>query len=151
LLQSDDGVITRIVESNDDSITFEVSYGLSEMLIHRLHQQPEHILFSERSRIARLGVQITGLPPTRADLKGDRLILTQVATPMLPGYPQLAELKEFFDVGLPVGRLVYCDPDALLTSEEVLAAIERSELKLPASTAISSDGSIVCPQRWFAS
>jgi predicted Rossmann-fold nucleotide-binding protein len=143
ILQSDDGVITRVVAANNDTITFEASYGLSEMLIDRLKKQPEHILFSERSRIARLGVQITGLPANSADLKGDQLILTQVAMPMLPGYPQLAELKEFFDVGLPVGRLVYCDPDALLTSEEVLAAIERAELKLPASTAISSDGSIV--------
>jgi len=69
--------------------------------------------------------------------------VTQEATPVIPGYPGLDELRDQFDTGLPVGRLVFCDPEALLTSEEVLEAIERAELKLPASTSISSDGSIV--------
>ncbi|NNF98900.1 MAG: hypothetical protein HKM93_05945 [Desulfobacteraceae bacterium] len=143
LLQSEDGVIARVVESNTQTITFETTFGLSPHLIKRIQQQPEHIVFSERSRIARLGIQITCEPPAADKLSGDVLTLTQTATPLIPGYPGLNELREFFDVGLPVGRLVFCDPKALLSSEEVMAAIERSELKLPESTAVSSDGSIV--------
>ena len=65
------------------------------------------------------------------------------ASSVIPGYPTLEALKEFFTTGLPVGRLVFCNPDNLLSSEEVLAAIERSVLKLPASTTVSSDGSIL--------
>lgn len=143
MLQSDDGVILKVLEQTSEQIVFQSAFGLSEHLIDRLKTQPEHILFSERSRIARLGVQITCEQPSLDNLQGDILVLTQTASAVIPGYPGLDRLRAFFDEGLPVGRLVFCDPDALLSSEEVIAAIDRSELKLPASTAISSDGSIV--------
>lgn len=143
LLQSEDGYINKILESNEETIVFESVYRLSDELIERLRDQPEHLLFSERSRIARLGIQITSQPPSIDNLDGDLLVLTQKVSPMISGYPGLKELSAFFDVGLPVGRVVFCDPESLLSSEEVLSAIECSAIKLPASTAISSDGSIV--------
>lgn len=143
MLQSDDGQILKVLSYEQNKIKFQSAFGLSEHMIQRLKSQPEYIVFSERSRIARLGVQITCEPPTFDHLEGDLLILTQTASAVIPGYPGLDRLHTFFDEGLPVGRMVFCDPEALLTSEEVMAAIERAELKLPASTAISSDGSIV--------
>jgi predicted Rossmann-fold nucleotide-binding protein len=143
LLQSEDGVISRVTEMNARSITFQTTFGLSEELIDELKNRPEHIVFSERSRIARLGVQIKCDSPSAESLQGDKITLTLVASAVIAGYPGLTELKDFFTLGLPVGRLVFCDPDALLSSDEVLEAIERAELKLPASTTISSDGSIV--------
>ncbi|MEJ2039207.1 MAG: LOG family protein [Desulfosarcinaceae bacterium] len=143
MLQSDDGVIREVVSREPNKITFRSAFGLSTHLIERLRHQPAHIVFSERSRIARLGIQITSEPVCADQLQGDQLIVTQTASAVIPGYPGLNQLNPYFDQGLPVGRLVFCDPDALLTSEEVMAAIERAELKLPASTAISSDGSIV--------
>ncbi|MFZ5572369.1 MAG: LOG family protein [Thermodesulfobacteriota bacterium] len=143
LLQSNDGYICRVVDFDGQNIFFETRFGLSPNLISRLRQQPEHVFFSERSRIARLGVQITCDAPSADQLEGDTLTLTQQASAMIPGYPVIDQLREFFTAGLPVGRLVFCDPESLLTSDEVLSAIERAELKLPASTAISSDGSIV--------
>jgi predicted Rossmann-fold nucleotide-binding protein len=143
MLQSEDGVIARVLTQDAKEITFESRFGLSDHMIERLAALPEHIVFSERSRIARLGIQITGEQPTISQLEGDELVLTQTATAVIPGYPQLNQLAAFIDQGLPVGRMVFCDPEALLSSEEVMAAIERADLKLPASTAISSDGSIV--------
>ncbi|MFH2065147.1 MAG: LOG family protein [Pseudomonadota bacterium] len=143
VLQSDDGIIKRITESKGRKITFETEFGLSQNFIEQLRNQPEHIVFSERSRIARLGFQITCEQPSMKNVKDGVLTLVQVASPVITGYPGLDILGEFFDVGLPVGRMVFCDPQALLTAEEVLIAIERAELKLPASTSISSDGSIV--------
>jgi predicted Rossmann-fold nucleotide-binding protein len=143
LLQSEDGVISRILAVNDKSVTFDTTFGLSEAMIDQLKNQPEHVVFSERSRIARLGIQIKCDPPAAENIKDGRITLSLVASAVIPGYPGLAEIKDFFTIGLPVGRLVFCDPDALLSSDEVLKAIERAELKLPASTTISSDGSIV--------
>ncbi len=143
LIQSADGVITKIVDSNSREITFQTTFGLNDPLVARLEKQSEHIVFSERSRIARLGVQIKCEPPTAEALAGDQITLNQVASPVIPGYPGLKALREFITLGLPVGRLVFCDPEALLTSDEVLEAIEHSQLKLPASTTISADGSIV--------
>ena len=143
LLQSEDGVISRILDMNNRSITFQTTFGLNEDLVDELKNRPEHIVFSERSRIARLGLQIKCDPPDANSLKGDMITLTLVASAVIPGYPGLDEFKDFFTLGLPVGRLVFCDPEALLSSDEVLEAIERAELKLPESTTISSDGSIV--------
>ena len=143
LLQSEDGRITKIIDANDKSITFEAAFGLSDELIDQLKNQPEYMVFSERSRIARLGIQIECEPPGIDGLDADKITLSLVASAVISGYPGLNEIKEFFSLGLPVGRLVFCDPDALLSSDEVLAAIERAEIKLPESTTISSDGSIV--------
>ncbi len=141
--QSNDGVITKVLNASNKKITFLTSFGLSDNLIERLNHQPEHFIFSERSRIARMGVQIT-CEPLRPDiLEGDAVTLKLTASAAIPGYPKLKEMKPFFTKGLPVGRLVFCDPDALLTANEVLTAIKQAELKLPASTTISSDGSIL--------
>ena len=63
LLQSDDGVVTELLNSNSREITFQTTFGLNDQLIERLKNQPEDIVFSERSRIARLGVQIKCEPP----------------------------------------------------------------------------------------
>lgn len=143
MLQSDDGRIIKVLRHAAAEIEFQSAFGLSEHMIRRLKRHPEHIVFSERSRIARLGVQISSQMPTAEQLDGDMLTLTQTATSVIPGYPGLEQLRLFFDQGFPVGRLVYCDPDMLLSSEELMAAVENAELKLPASTTISSDGSIV--------
>jgi hypothetical protein len=115
LLQSDDGIITKVVNANSRVITFQTTFGLNDQLIERLKNQSEHIVFSERSRIARLGVQIKSEPPSADALEDDRVTLTLAASPVIPDYPGLNELREFFTLGLPVGRLVFCDPDALLT------------------------------------
>ena len=143
MLQSGDGVITRVLSTNQKTIAFETAFQLSDAFKERLKSQPEHLVFSERSRIARLGINIQCEPARDEHLEGDLLILKLEASSAIPGYPTLSELRGFFSQGLPVGRLVYCNPDALLTSDEVLEAIDRSELKLPASTTVSSDGSIL--------
>ena len=143
LLQSEDGSISRVLDVNSQSMTFETTFGLSEEMIDQLKNQPEHIVFSERSKIARLGIQIKCDLPSADSLKGNKVTLALVASAVIAGYPGLEEMKDLFTPGLPVGRLVFCDPEALLSSDEVLEAIDRAELKLPASTTISSDGSIV--------
>jgi predicted Rossmann-fold nucleotide-binding protein len=143
LLQSEDGVISKILDINNHSVAFQTTFGLNADLVDEFKNRPEHIVFSERSRIARLGLQIKCNPPVADSLKGDRITLNLEASAVIPGYPGLDEFKDLFALGLPVGRLVFCDPEALLSSDEVLRAIERAELKLPESTAISSDGSIV--------
>jgi predicted Rossmann-fold nucleotide-binding protein len=143
LLQSNDGIISKVLETSSERITFLTSFGLNDPLIERLKNQPEHIVFSERSRIARLGVRVKSELPSPDNLEGNQVTLTLEASAVIPGYPGLADLHDLFTLGMPVGRLVFCDPEALLTSDEVLEAIQQSELKLPESTTISSDGSIL--------
>ncbi|MBF0227228.1 MAG: LOG family protein [Desulfobacterales bacterium] len=143
LLQSKDGVIKKIIQSDENRIIFLASFGLSDLQIERLKIQPQDFIFSERSRIARLGVQITSEPFSSNNLDNKNIVLTLTASTVIPGYPAFSVLKDFFSPGFPVGRLVFCDPETLLTSEQVLSAIEKAEIKLPVSTSISSDGSIL--------
>ena len=143
LLQTNDGTIIKVLDANDGYLSFNASFKLSGRLIDKLKQSPQHLIFSERSRIARLGVQITSETPTAQYLKKDVITLKLKAWQAIKGYPGLEKLKDFFTEGLPVGRLVFCDPDSLLSSDQVLEAIDKAELKLPASTTITSDGSIV--------
>ena len=152
-LQSSDGIITKVFHSTEQSISFEAAFELSEELkqqvelpaesIASLTQQHDPFIFSERSRIARIGIQISCQDPRLGTIEDNRLRLSMVATRVIPGYPGLDIPKDFFDKGFPVGRLVYCDPEDLLSSDEVLAALKRGDLKLPDSTTISSDGTIL--------
>lgn len=152
-LQSEDGIITRVFHSTARSISFEASFELSDELkelvlaperpIASFTQQHDPFIFSQRSRIARLGVQISCEDPRLGTITDNRLVLSMVASQVISGYPGLEILKDFFDPGFPVGRLVYCDPGALLSSDQVLAALKHGDLKLPDSTTISSDGTIL--------
>ena len=75
LLQSNDGIISKVIDADTETIRFETTFGLNEPLVERLKHQPEHIVFSERSRIARLGIQIKSEPVVAdagiADAGGD--------------------------------------------------------------------------------
>jgi predicted Rossmann-fold nucleotide-binding protein len=148
LLQTNDGILTKVLESNDKYLSFYTSFKLSDRLINKLKENPQHLIFSERSRIARLGVQIKSETPAAQYLEKNTITLKLKAWQAIKGYPGLDMLKDYFTEGLPVGRLVFCDPDALLTSDQVLEAIDKAELKLPASTTISSHGNIlIAPHR----
>ncbi len=153
VLQSSDGIITNIFHSTEQSLSFEAAFSLSEELkellqesesfMDSLNRHDDPFIFSERSRIARLGIQISCESPKLGKLEHDTLTLSMTATPVIPGYPGAEILENFFTPGFPIGRLIYCDPGGLLTSDEVLAALEQGTLKLPNSTTISSDGTIL--------
>jgi len=143
VMHSEDGIITEVLNSAAKKIIIKASFKLSAELTELYRHKPGSFIFSERSRIARLGVQIKCEDIRLGHIEGENVLLTLVAAPVIRGYPSSKELRIFFKPGFPVGRLVFCDPDALMTSDEVLSAIMKSELKLPASTTVSNDGTIL--------
>ena len=86
VLQSSDGVITKVFHSTGQFISFEAAFTLSEELQSRitgpersidlLTHQDDPFIFSERSRIARLGIQISGESPNLGKLDGNTLSLS---------------------------------------------------------------------------
>ena len=86
ILQSSDGIITKVFHSTEQSISFEAAFTLSEELKERvqgtgsyidsLTLQDDPLIFSERSRIARLGIQISGENPKLGKLEHDTLTLS---------------------------------------------------------------------------
>ncbi len=143
VLQSKDGVITKIFDATNEEIVFQAAFKINNEFLDKFRQTPDNIIFSERSRIARLGVQIMPEQLSLESLTANCINLKMTAVSVISGYPALKLFESFFSPGFQVGRLVYCDPEALLSSEEVINAIENSELKLPASTTISSNGDIL--------
>ncbi|MBU0993026.1 MAG: LOG family protein [Proteobacteria bacterium] len=141
--QSDDGVITDIIKSDDQGITFTATFTIPSPLVKQFRSHPEHLIFSERSRIARLGIMISNEPLNQGHFTNDKVVITMVASSVITGYPAFHQLKPFFSKGLKIGRLAFCDPATLLNANEVLEAVNRSEMKLPASTSISSSGDIL--------
>ena len=106
MLQSADGIIRNVLVQEPDHIVFETAFGLSRRMIDRLKSHPEHILFSERSRIAHLGLQITCDKIEAAQLEGDTLIVRQTASAVIPGYPDLETAALFFSTpACPSGGL----------------------------------------------
>lgn len=142
-IQSADGVIREVGRVGKKRIRFTASFGLSDAFIEKVKYDTENVVFSERSRIARLGIQMISEHPGFDKISGKHMILNCEAEQTIAGYPEMKEMEGFFTKGLPVGRLVYCDPNALLNSDSVLQAINEAKLKLPESLSISSSGSIV--------
>jgi len=142
LLQSDDGVITRVLQASRRKIVFETSFGLRGPIAELVQDQPEHILFSERSRIARLGIQIESAPISEARLRRGQATLTLEASSVIPGYPPLTHCRTFSTQGFQWGA--WCTATRGAAQLGGGAGGGRTfVLKLPVSAAISSDGSIV--------
>ncbi len=76
---SEDGIITKIIESDFHSITFTAEFPISKHHVKQFQAHPEYLFFSERSRIARLGIMITSEPPDKNNFKNNRIILTMNA------------------------------------------------------------------------
>ena len=143
VLQSEDGLISEIIKGDDKFVVFKAIFKAKRHFLDQYEKNPEHFIFSERSRIARLGVQITIAEGSSSNNNKDSIILTLKASSVISGYPSFNKLKDFFCKGFPVGRIVFCDPESMLASDEVIDALNKAELKLPKLTSISSDGSIV--------
>ena len=106
VLQSSDGIITKVFHSTHQSISFEAAFVLSEefkdrvqhdsgSFIDSLTLQDDPFIFSERSRIARLGIQISGESPKLGKLENNTLTLSMTASHVIPGYPGLEILQDF--------------------------------------------------------
>ena len=142
-IQSSDGRIVKIDHIDKDVLVFQAAFKVEKILADLIREDNPDILFSERSRIARLGVQLQCKLPLSEGLIDNELILQFEAMSVITGYPNIDILKSFFIPGLRIGRFVFCDPGCLLSSDEVLSAINRGAIKLPASTCISNKGEIV--------
>lgn len=140
---SNDGVITDILESDDQGMTFTATFTIPKHLVKQFRSHHEHLIFSERSRIARLGIMISNEPLEQSHFNNNQVTVNMHASSVITGYPAFQDLKPFFSRGLRIGRLAFCDPATLLSSRDVLDAVNRSEMKLPASTSISSTGDIL--------
>jgi hypothetical protein len=96
--------------------------------------------FTERSSLARIGIEMLTHGPVRAE--PNRLVLDADAFIFDDSFPNSAYWKKLLRPGTPIGRLFYAPAVAKLSSGEIWDAIKANGLKLPNTISIDSHGRV---------
>ncbi len=136
-----DGRLKEIACSEEGRFTATVEFPITPEFVERVGADTQHLLFSTRSRIARLGVNIE--PDGKVVFEKGRATLAVTGAPTIKGFALDKLIARVFLPGLDVGRLVYCDPKCRLDANEIYECIETGEIQLPSPISVDSLGRIV--------
>lgn len=139
---SDDGIITSCRDVKDsNTLQLTITFKLrNKAEIQHAREYRRQIKFTERSTIARLGIEITAPKPPR--LNKDRMILTGEAHVYDANFPCLPFFRDLLKPGTPVGRLFYAPGSQKLSSGEIWKALQENLIKLPNTTSIDRFGRV---------
>ncbi len=133
-----DGQIVDVSPDGDDRLLFEAEFVLGDEFREHAEGREEEIEFASRSRIARLGIDIVPTGPLRVD--GETARMTASARAVVRNYDVERFLADVLLPGVAVGRLVFCNREKKLSSDDVYEAYVRHEFQLPAGFSIGSTG-----------
>lgn len=105
-----------------------------------LRQHLRNIQFTERSTLARIGIEVLLKEPPR--FKRGNLMLVAEAFVVDPRFPTFDCLPLVLQPGVPVGRFFYAPPSRKLSSEQVTEGLKNNEFKLPNSISIDHEGRV---------
>ncbi|MGH8020071.1 MAG: LOG family protein, partial [Opitutaceae bacterium] len=136
---SPDGVIvsTRAKSGSRLHITIAFKPG-SAADLEFAREHCAQLQFSERSTLARIGIELVCPRPPR--LEGDRLVLQGEAFVYDQTFPSACCLDKLLSRGVSAGRLFYAPEQNKLTATEVWQALRENRLKLPNSISIDRFG-----------
>lgn len=98
------------------------------------------LAFTERSTLARVGIEMLTLSPPRVEKTG--VVLEADAFLYDQSFPNAPYWQQLLRPGTPVGRLFHAPAGAKLTSTEIWEALKANRLKLPATTSIDRYGRV---------
>ncbi len=139
--RSNDGQILTIAARDAETLSFSLAFRprnpaeLEFVLAHR-----EEIHFSERSTLARVGIEMITSGAPRLD--HNRLVLDADAFLFDPSFPNASYWKKLLRPGTPAGRLFYAPESAKLTTNEIWEAVKENRLKLPNTISIDRRGRV---------
>lgn len=96
--------------------------------------------FSERSSLARIGVEMLTQGPPR--IEGNRIEIEAEAFIFDSSFPHATYWKKLMRVGAPVGRIFHAPPAAKLSTAEIWDALKENRLKLPNTISIDRLGRV---------
>jgi predicted Rossmann-fold nucleotide-binding protein len=138
---SQDGVIVSVRDKSDRGVLLTVAFKLSSPEeIEFARANLAHLQFSERSTLARIGIEV--FSPKPPSLNGDTLFLHSEAFVYDASYPSAGCFKKLLRRGTPVGRLFYAPEKNKLTSSEIWQALCDNRLKLPNTLSIDRFGRV---------
>jgi len=96
--------------------------------------------FTERSAMARIGIEMLTTGPLRVE--GNRIELDADAFIFDASFPNATYWKKLMRVGSPVGRLFHAPAAAKLSTGEIWDALKENRIKLPNTISIDSLGRV---------
>lgn len=144
--QTDDGWIKDISLIAPGKLVITAEFLLPPRFQERIRNHNEYVRFVARSRIARLGINVS--PSAPIDFRGTIATLRATVEALVKGYAIGEHLEKMFLLGLRIGRLVYCDPARRLAVEQARRALLNREFQLTAQFPSEAGGLItILPHR----
>ncbi len=138
---STDGRILAIRRKNPRTLVLTIAFTArnpAEWDFLRLHAPT--LRFTERSTLARIGIEMITHGPARID--GKRLLLDADAFLYDDSFPLASYWQHLLRPGVPVGRVFHAPAEARLTSTQIWAAVQTNRLKLPNTISIDRHGQV---------
>src|SRR5665213_381768 len=136
-----DGQILTVKNKDERTVTLTLAFWPRHPAeFEFLQEHRTELRFSERSSLARIGIEMLLQSPLAVD--GHRLTLAVDAFIYDTSFPNSPYWKKLLRLGAPVGRLFHAPAAAKLATAEIWAAIEQNELKLPNTISIDRLGQV---------
>ena len=139
---SEDGVISSVKgRPKSKVLDLTVTFRLNKKAeIEWARSRLKKIQFTERSSLARIGLEIASKRPP--SLNRDRLILSCEAFLYDGSFPCASYYKELLKPGTSAGRLFYAPESQKLSADEIWQALDKNLIKLPITTSIDRFGRV---------
>ena len=138
---SEDGQILTLKNKDDKTVLVTlVFWPRNPQEFTFLQEHVSELKFTERSTLARIGIEMKVQGPARID--GNRFILDAEAFIYDTDFPNASYWKKLLRPGMPVGRLFYAPLAAKLSTQEIWDAIKQNQLKLPNTISIDHAGRV---------
>ncbi len=137
---SPDGQILRVKNKDAQTLALTLVFWPRNGELDFLHEHLAQLHFSERSTLARIGIEM--MPRGVPAVDGSRLVLEADAFMFDQSFPSAPFFKKLLRPGVPVGRLFYAPDSAKLSTAEIWSAIQANLLKLPNTISIDRLGRV---------
>lgn len=138
---SQDGQILTVKNKDDHTVSLTLGFWPRHPAEFEFLKTILPVLkFSERSAMARIGIEMLTTAPLR--LEGNRLELEVDAFIFDASFPNAPYWKKLMRVGSPVGRLFHAPVAAKLSTAEIWDALQENRIKLPNTISIDSRGNV---------
>jgi len=138
---SQDGQILTVKPKDDQTMALTLAFWpRNPDEFEFMKAQRAQLHFTERSTLARIGIEMTTVGTPKVD--GNRLLLDAEASLYDLSFPNAAYWKKLLRSGVPVGLLYQAPESAKLTTNEIWDAVKSNRLKLPNTISIDRLGHV---------
>lgn len=138
---SQDGQILAVRPKDENKVSLTLAFWpRNPAEFDFMQAQLGSLQFSERSTLARIGIEMTAEAPLHID-KG-RILLEAEAFLFDDSFPNAPYWKKLLRLGCAIGRLYYAPSCAKLSTGEIWEAVKENRIKLPNTISIDRLGRV---------